>query len=237
MEDRAPYLTFASAADAESVAERLKAASIEVEIVKKLARLDEAIIGTDYSDRYEVYIPAADYTKANGIVYDKHGVSPESIDTSHPLLKMSNAELIEIVKNPDEWGPDNYGIALGVLKTRGVVLSDEELEAMEKEKISSLLQKKSVDIWLILLGYLSAVAPLLQYLVSTANQRAALAWYISPVFGIVLCVAIIKSKTTLPDGRRVAMYDARANMHAKIIVVLSLVFWAINTLLHFSGKV
>lgn len=227
-------MTFASQADAEAVAEQLKEHGIDAELVKKFARLDEAIIGTDYSDRFELYVADSDYKKANEIVYSGDGVAPEMVAPGHPLLRMSNDELLSVLKDADEWGPDNYKIALGVLGSRGVEVGEAELAQMRQDKTNRLLQKKHMSSGVLLLGYLVALIPYFPYPMFSPCQDDSLVLYAPGVFGIIIGVTILKSRTRLPDGKRVNTYSNRSMLHGRLIVALNLLMWLINVVFFFS---
>ncbi len=246
MEELLAYQTFSLKSEATEVAERLRKAGIIAEIVEKAVGLGGVFVGSNYADGYILRISAADFSKANSILYDSNSIAPESISPDHPLNAMSNDELKDIVAKPDEWGADNYNIAMALLKSRDMTISEKELAEMREERIAVLSERKHMNPALLFVGYFTALSPVIANLFGTQDSNWAnrihdnnglynipavyFVWYFPGVAGLLLGFLIIGSKTTLPDGRRILTYDKATIKHGINISVLNILSWLVNIL-------
>ena len=226
------YQKFPTAEDAERVAELLRAEGITCEVVKLQAKLAAVYIGTEYTEQYELQIPQESFVRANKILYSDAVVDMGNIDTSHPLYAMTDGELKDIVSKPDEWGPENYSVAMALLKSRGISISTTQLAQLEEERINTLSVRKPISGYVLMLGYACALMPfLLNGLHYYNSSKVIPVWYFPGLFGVLIGAVIIVSKTTLPDGRRISTFDNRTIRHGLAILGMNLLAWVINGLL------
>jgi hypothetical protein len=232
MQNLIAYQKFPTAEDAERVAELLRAEGITCEIVKLQAKLAAVYIGTEYTEQYELQIPQESFVLGNKILYNDAAVDIGNIDTSHPLYPMTDDELKDIVSKPDEWGPENYSVALALLKSRGISISATQRAQLEEERISTLSERKPISGYVLLLGYACALMPFLLNGLHYYNSTKVIpVWYFPGFFGVLIGAVTVVSKTTLPDGRRISTFDNRTIRHGLAILGMNLLAWVINGLL------
>ena len=244
MSELLAYQTFSLKSEASEVAEKLNDAGITSEIAENAAGLGSFFVGTNYADGYILRIAAADFKRANDLLYNSNAIATEDISPDHPLNAMSNDELKDIIAKPDEWGADNYNIAMALLRNRNIAISESTLAEMQEQRIAVLSERKRMDPWLLFIGYFTAISPVIANIYGRHDYRALseiqgtsglydipasyFVWYFPGIAGLFLGIFIIASKTTLPDGRRIVTYDEGTVKQGMLISALNLLSWAIN---------
>jgi hypothetical protein len=61
-------------------------------------------------------------------------------DPDYYLLSFSDDELLDLVRNPDEWGPLDYVLAKQILASHGKPISPEQEVGFQAERIRTLAQ-------------------------------------------------------------------------------------------------
>jgi len=239
------YQEYATQEAAEMAANQLTAAGIATIINKVVPKAEEIYLGTDYRDRYILSINQADFPQANNILFDSIDLSVEEVDSNDPLLSMTDHELLQVLAKPDEWGQENYITAKAILKGRGNVIKEEQLNELKERRIKELAATKSFNPSLLFLGYLCGIA---NYFYNYANitrfDNSYESYFLSKVvvsalpafFGIFIGGAVLLSRNTLPNGRRVVVFSKRSLLHGKVIVVFNVVSWLLFLLLSYTLK-
>jgi len=237
MQELIAYETFSSAEAASGVAEKLEREGITTKVVKNVRTLGTVFVGSDFSDGYTLQIPGEDFNKANQLLYDNTHININELVPNHPLLAMSNGELKDIVKKPDEWGAENYNIAKALLKNRGINIPDKPIAQIQEERIGALSEKKSFNRYLLFTGYACAFVAIIFNLYGLYNNDPQTSsplyfiWYFPGFGGLLIGWIILRAKTTLPNGARIATYNDATIKHGLAIFVLNILSWVINTIL------
>ena len=226
------FRSFSNQADAQAVADKLQNAGITADVSKKARRGDAFLQVGDYVDDYVLRISPTDFENANKILFKEQGVDISTIDPSHPLMALTTDELKDVVAKPDEWGADNYVIATALLKNKGIEYTDEELKQLQNERLTFLARRKKASNTLIVVGYLLALFPLLLNGISgnshLPNFFQNVRWYFPGLLSPSIAWSILVSRTTLPNGRRIATYDDASIRHGLFIVAANIISWVIS---------
>ena len=225
MQELLTYQTYPSADLAYEAAEQLQGQGITTEVLKTPQILGSAIIGSSSADHYLLKIDAADFARANKILFSGEELDINSVPPDHPLRTMSNDELHDIISKPDEWGPDNYKVALALLKSKGADVSGDKLLELERSRIQTLSVQKSMSSFLLLTGYAVAFLP---FIILTTSILPFYLLYFPGAYGLIVGMVAVSSKNTLPDGRRVLTYTNSTRIHGVIIIILNILFLIIN---------
>ena len=231
MQQLATFQSYAVAEDAYAVAALLAEAGIVAEVVKRTGQPLAVYTGAEYADQYELQLATTDFKQANELLYSGKAADVSQLDSNHPLYNLTDKELLEIIGKPDEWGPDNYNVAVALLKSRGTNITDEYLARLRAERTGKLAVKKNFSSTLIVLAYAMGVVPYLQNLSLAHSRGNGVAWYFPGFFGILVGLIITRSTTTLPDGSQVATYDAPTVNHGRNIIILNVVCWVVSLML------
>ncbi len=229
MQELLVFQTYGSYDQAHTIAAALNANSIPTEVVQNVRRLDASIIGQSYEDQFILRIPAPDFPRANEILSELTKFNADDISKDDPLFKLTNDELLDVVAKPDEWGIDNYNVALALLEKRNVTIPDNSLSQMKENRIGTLSERKSLNPFVLAMGYLSCLLHffllLLKYQGYTETKYY---WYFPGIFGLLLGAVILQSKTTLPNGKRFLTFNERVIRHGVLLITLGALAWLIN---------
>jgi hypothetical protein len=210
------YERFFNPDQAQPVLAVLKELIIPHEFAAIKQPVDQVIAGGGPAYQYEVRIPADQFEKANRLLRESIQVNLDEVDRDYYLFSFQDFELIEILRKPDEWGRLDFVIARKILESRGKKYTSQELDALWNNRIETLAKpEKEGKAWVYAGYFFSAMGGL---------------------FGVLIGLALLQSVKTLPDGRKVRTYDDATRAQAKIILVVSLVVFAVTLSLNlFNG--
>jgi hypothetical protein len=203
----ATYEKFFNPEQAEPVLDILKDNEIPYEFAPINAPVDQIITGGGPGYAYEVKIPANQFETVNRLMREKIQINLNEIDPDYYLFTFDDNELIDILKEPDEWGRLDYVIAREILETRGIRFSNEDLDAFWNKKMEKLAQPAKA-------GKLSGLGG---YSLSVMLCFA----------GIVTGLVYWQSTKTLPNGSRFYIYDEETRKLGKNMFYLSLIITAV----------
>jgi hypothetical protein len=239
------FQTFAGIDEAKEAAEILEKNGIATVIAARNGRqLDAIMIGNDYGDKITLKIAGSDFTLANELLYNAP-INLTEVATNHPVLSLSNQELLEILSKPDEWGSYNYRIAKALLAERGIAIAEPKLKKLNEERTAILAERKNLSPMLLLAGYASSLVNLgrlffyVEYAadyhsVAPSGAMSGAVWYFPGFFGLVLGAIVMSAKNTLPTGDRTPVYTAGAIKHGMAMFALNAVAWLINIVAYAS---
>lgn len=204
----ATYEKFFDPEQAEPVLGILRDHEIPYEFSSLNKPLDPLITGEGPAYAYEVKIAANQFETANRILREKIQIDLNDIDPDYYLFAFDNNELVEILKEPDEWGRLDYVIARKILETRGKGFSNEELDAFWSTKMKKLAQPAKA---------------------SSLGKWGGYSLSVGACFiGIVTGLIYWQSTKTLPNGNRYYLYDEETRKLGKNMVYISLILIAIS---------
>jgi hypothetical protein len=207
MSQYSSYEKFFNPDQAQPVMTILKENNIPYEFASIKQAVDRVIAGGGPAYLYEIKIAADQFNKANRVLRENIQVHLDEVDPDYYLFSFDDFELIEIFKQPDEWGRLDYAIARKILESRGIVYTNDELEALWKSRIETLAKPENEGINWVYAGRFFAVT--------------------GGFFGIIIGLVLLQSTKTLPDGRKVFTYDEATRKQGKIIVIISVIVFAI----------
>ena len=230
MADIITFQTFNTFQEASEVKEILQKEGIHSSIAKGSQVFDAVIVGGSNAEMYELKMDSTNFSKARTALYNSPNFKIEDIDPAHPLFDMSDDELQNIISKPDEWGPENYNIALFLLRQRGVNISNEVINELQDKRAVALSEKKPMSTYILALGYGAAIIPFITNFLSDDRKEENFLWYFPGLFGLLISWVILQSKITLPNGKRVTAYSDSILIHGLIIFGLNILSWIINFL-------
>lgn len=200
---------------AEETANFLNSHGIHVEILDTAPAVDLTFTGGSGPITYDVSIPEADFTKAEGLMLERVNEEVSDVQSDHYLYGFSDEELQDVLLKSDEWSAFDFTLAQKILKARGKAISPEELATMKKQRMAALAQpERNTPLW-ILIGYVLALT--------------------GGFLGIIMGLLIWTMKKTLPNGKRVYTYTAQDRRHGKYIFFLGLLMFILLPVLYYGG--
>lgn len=138
------YKKFNSLLEADELINLLEQNDINYIIENASPNIDITFSANRLQDEFRVRIQHEDFEKVNELLS-----SNISLDQDHFIHEFSIEELIEVLKNPDEWSPEIQHIAKTLLTQKNPNFNVYELESWKQEKIDSLKQTQSEPVTLI----------------------------------------------------------------------------------------
>ncbi|HEY4155132.1 MAG TPA: hypothetical protein VGM24_06885 [Puia sp.] len=199
-----PFLTFRKFNDpamASEMAGRLREHGIPVEI-EDSGKLFDPSFAHNYLDQdIRLKLRARDFGEADGIMQSFYESQVHRVGEDYYLYQFSNSELLEIVRNPDEWGYLDYMLAQKILSEHGISIPSRELKRFQNEKIKLLSEPEHADKSWTYMGYLLAL--------------------LFPPLGMIIGASMGFMKKTLPDGQRRFAYSESDRKQGKQILIIS----------------
>jgi hypothetical protein len=185
MKDFILFQTFTDSESAHPTVELLTSAGVPVHIDDTRLLYANVLQQTPTLPEVRVMIPAQELGRARALL-ETHATEAGEMPADHYLHGFSDAELIDLVAKPDEWSAHDYVWAQQLLATRGSTLRPAEMQALRQVRVEQLAGYKPLPpIWRTV-GWVAAV--------------------LGGIVGIAIGWDFYASRTTLPDGRRVATY-------------------------------
>jgi len=200
------FRSFYTEEEAISLVEFFKEKGIDCLIVKHRPILDKVYVGINYDREFHVKIRGYEFSKANDILDGHINQHLSEIGEDYYLHSFTDKELLEIIEKPDEWNNQDIVIAKKILRDRGVAISDTEVAEKKLSRIKNLEKPETENTVFIFLGYFFSLFGF---------------------FGIGFGLLILHLKKTLPDGRKVFVYDARTRGHGKNMLIIALITTAL----------
>jgi hypothetical protein len=230
------FLTFQKFNDPELaavIAEQLQNIGIDCRIENESPVLDATMIGNDLGSTIHLKIASEDFTRAHAALEAYYQAQLQHIDPDYYLLAFSNAELLEILQRPDEWGHLDYALAKRLLAERGQEITPANAEQFRRQRITELATPERAHGYQIVLGYVAA-------LTGVVGGITGAVFGLWGGFGaLVLGYMLAYLKKTLPNGESVYTYSPRERKHGKRILVLAaitILLWFL-LLLYLAGRV
>ena len=114
------YSKFFTKEEAEEFTKLLEQSQIQFKIVHEKDSLDKILIGETLDPMIAVKIPEARFEDANKISLAKAQSDLTGIDPDYYLLNFSNDELIEVLRNKNDWNYFDQALAQKILLDRKV---------------------------------------------------------------------------------------------------------------------
>jgi hypothetical protein len=205
------FLTFRKFHDpqlAADMAGKLRANQIPVEIEDSRILFDPSFAHNELERDIRLKLRAADFVQADGILQSFYEEQAERVGKDHYLYQFRDSELLDIVRNPDEWGYLDYALARKILREHGIAIPERTLKRFQNEKMKRLARPEPSDRSRIRLGYALAL--------------------LMPLLGMLIGLNMCYMKKTLPDGRRFFVYgeaDRREGRRIFVVACAFLVLW------------
>jgi hypothetical protein len=195
MTDFSTYSRFQTKEEAEKFAAALQQAGISSKVEAEKNILDKILVGETLDLLFAVKMASQDFEKAKTVEESIAEKELENINADYYLFSFSNAELIDVVTNKDEWNGFDIALAKKLLLERQVAYN---ADATKAKKIT-YKPLRLEPIWLFV-----------EYLLTVYFTMA----------GIVIGVSTFYAYKTLTTGERVRMYDDYTRNHAKLITII-----------------
>lgn len=197
------FQIFRTFTDKESAIELQKLLSdhkIHSDIGNNIPSADITFVNNTLLHQYEVRISLSDFERAEKLMITE--ISLDEIDPSHYLFEFNDDELYEILMKPDEWHPQDYKLALQILKKRGKTVDENLLKSLKNLRLNQLAEPENNQRPWIIMGYVFA--------------------FCGGLLGLIIGYSLSTFKKNLPNGERVYSYSKSDRKHGRYILGISI---------------
>ena len=201
------YRDFHSIEKAEEFTKLLEENGIPFKLEKSKTLLDTAIVGHGLVPPALVKVRSVDFPKVNAVL-EKAALENPHFLSSHYLRQMDDHELIDMIRNPNEWNVEDIAVARRILTERGIPIPKAHVEEFNKKKNEALRAgKKAEPKWMILSFALVVAGGL----------------FVSPLFllcGVGMGWYYWRDKTVDNQGVKFFTFEKTTRLYGKVIFYL-----------------
>ena len=196
------YQKFNDVVLATELAELLEANNVNYILEEAPPAFNPAFSYADTKE-YVVKVQPDHFERINKLLKQNADENIDEVQSDYYLLNFTNGELLDVITKADEWNAFDVQLARKLLAERGEVITDEQLEDIEKERIEELkIVEPSQSSW-IAAGYVFALG--------------------GGVLGFFIGWHLWTYRKTLPNGEMVYIYSENDRQQGKMIFYLSFV--------------
>jgi hypothetical protein len=206
------YRRFTDKEDASLFIDALKENEIDFVIDNVENKNDVIFAPAQALEGIYIKIKPSDFEKANSIGQENNNTLNQ--DRIIFLKEFEDDDLIQIIQNPNEWDTGDIEIAKLILKERGNINSESDVNEIRKTKIEALIKGKNGETLWITIGFIFAL--------------------LGGLWGFVLGWYYNTDKTTAPNGERYFTYNPITRKKGLYIFYISIVAAIIESFLWFK---
>lgn len=196
------FKSFYEREEAEGLHDFLQGKGIYSRIENSRALLDTVYIGHTGDKTILLLMAQSDFRRANQLIDEEIESRIGEIGPDYYLHDMTDDELLEIIRKPDEWNNQDVLIAKSLLSERGKDLTDTDIQEKKTLRIRELAKPQGMSPAYIFLSYALSL------------------WF--PLYGIVFALLLLNATTLLPNGLKVRAYTEKTRNHGWVVLVISI---------------
>lgn len=129
------YKKFNALIEANELISILEKNNIDYLIENSSPNYDITLSANHSQDEFRIRIHPDNFEKVNNLIISELKDLP---DKTHFIHQFNENELFDVLKNPEEWSPEVLFFAKNILETKGILISEEQLETWKNQKIELL---------------------------------------------------------------------------------------------------
>ncbi len=193
----------------------LEAHRIPFRLEKSQTLLAEAITGHGLLPFAVLKLRPEDFKKINAILEKQVLANPDFIEI-HYLQQFDARELLDVVKRPDEWTPEDVAVARIILAQRGIPIPAEDAERFRKKRNEKLRAGKKGNTFWMAAYLLSVVAGGVLFSPLFLIAGVGMGWY------------YWQDKTIDTEGRKFFTFEPNTRLAGQVIFYLGWVSLAVG---------
>ena len=204
MNDYLTYKKFNSIEELADFKDLLDKNKIEYIVEDTSPSVDLTFTGGNFFDKeIRLKLRQSDFVVIDKLLEDEAKNTNFELDKDHYLFEFTDEELLEILEKPDEWSKPDFVAAQNILNSRGVKITQVEIDNFKKERLKKLSEPEKGKTRWIIAGYIAAV--------------------LGGIIGLFIGYHLLTFKKTLPNGERVYEYDVNARKHGQKILIIAII--------------
>ena len=204
------FKTFNDKETAEDFSEVLKQASIDFFIEEDALVFDPSYANNPLNKDYAIKVKQTQFKTAEKAYDSYFELLLDKTPEDYYLFSFTDDELKEILAKPDEWGTFDYQLSQKILKQRGIIISQEEKQALKSERYKALRKPEQ------------------------ETKSNIVAYYIVGILffpvGIIIGWVWGYSTKVLPDGKKIRAYDKNTQSHGQTIFIIAICLFVLTIL-------
>lgn len=173
--------------------------NIPYEIEDNTRAVQDFLIGMDTSPKLLLKLFSDDFLRARQLLSEKASENLGNAGLDYYLYSFDNDELLEIVQEQDSWDEFDVQLAKKILTGRGIEISETLENTFKEKRIKDLSKKEKGNHAWIVVGYISSM--------------------LGGLLGIIIGIWFWKGKRTLPNGKRMYIFEENARIHGLYITI------------------
>ena len=202
MQEFKTYMSLTDAVTTDGITAILTKHAIPFKVEDTSKNFDASFSLNTAGKSFIIYLMQNDFEKANSVIESDLTLVKSEIPEDHFLYSFADTELIDVLKNPEEWHPLDVKLAQEILNDRGVSIPTEAIELSKKEKALEKNKPEKSGSTTLLIGYVFSLT--------------------GGLIGLAIAFFLIFSKKTLPNGEKIYTYVKSDRKHGYNMISLSL---------------
>jgi hypothetical protein len=199
MSDFKTYMSFIDADSSLELTALLEKNDIPYILQDTKSDFDPSMSLNEANKPYLIQIQEEDREKVDQLVKESYDIS--KVNKEHFLYSFSDDELIDVLKNEEEWHPLDVLLAKKLIQEKNIIIDEKKITSHQEEKRLKLFNYEKLPKYTIPIAYLICFA--------------------GGMLGFAIAIFLIVSKKTLPSGEKMYSYNPSVRRHAKIMLILS----------------
>lgn len=164
-----------------------------------------------------------DFEKGNLVIEKFYESMIDRLDKDYYLFQFSNDELFEILQKPDEWGELDVVLAKKLLKDRGSIITDNDIQYLKNQRIQTLAKPQKAGWSLIVSGYCLALLNALYFFIPSLYYSKLFYKMLPFLISVIIVWSLLYLKKTLPNGEQINVYDKNSQKQGVYILCLLII--------------
>ena len=199
MSDFKTYMSFIDAESSLELTALLEKNDISYILQDTKSDFDPSMSLNEANKPYLIQIQDEDREKVDQLVNESYDIS--KVNKEHFLYSFSDDELIDVLKNEEEWHPLDVLLAKKLIQEKNIIIDQKVISSHQEEKRLKLFNYEKLPKYTISIAYLICFA--------------------GGMLGFAIAIFLIVSKKTLLSGEKMYSYNPSVRRHAKIMLILS----------------
>ncbi|WP_284653098.1 hypothetical protein [Flavobacterium terrisoli] len=207
MRDFKTFMSLTDSAIAEEFASILEANQIQFKVQDTSKDFDASFSNDKARHSILLMLDPRDFDLANQVLESKTTFDISAFDKNHPFFSFTSEELIDVVKNYDEWNPYDVKLAKHLLEKQDILMNSRDIETFQKVKEISaeVKEQTSSNRLMIITGYLFCL--------------------LGGFIGIGIGLFLISAKKTNLSGQKEYVYNPTERTHGYLMLFAGVVIF------------
>lgn len=212
------YRDFFKAEHAASFAKMLKDNGIPYRLEGTQTLMTGTITGHGLVPFAVLKLRTSDFSKVNDLL-EKEILDNPAVVKEHYFQDFDAAELLDVLKKPDEWTPEDVAVAKHLLRKNGVQIPEEKVQEFKQERLEMLQTGRDFSKNWLFAGYIAAIF------------GGLLIWPILILAAIGTGLYFWQDKTLAPDGQKFLTFNEKGRNAGQLLFFVALLCAAAGFLL------